>query len=68
MNIVCAWPVNKDLGYENQKQIEMKARKRRMNKCKSETKRSVTEDEGGIYERHKSEKEGKNAKNKEKNT
>jgi hypothetical protein len=39
-----------------------------MNKCKSETKRSVTEDEGGIYERHKSEKEGKNAKNKEKNT
>ena len=29
-----------------------------MNKCKSEMKRSVTEDKGGIDERDKSEKEG----------
>jgi hypothetical protein len=29
MNIACAWLVNKDLGYENQKQIEMKAKKKK---------------------------------------
>lgn len=38
-----------------------------MNKCKSEMKRSVTEDKGGIDERDKSEKEGEMRTKKKKN-
>ena len=58
MGISCAWLEKKDLVYKDEAGIKVSPPK----KAGRETKRSVTEDKGGIVEKHKSKKEGENAK------